>query len=222
METLAERLGSVLAGLGGLGAFYWRAVPALLLPAVTLFLLRNTRPVAFLRRQTDRFLSGLVAVILLVMVFLSGLQIFLRNLFDAGLLWIDPLLRHLVLLLAFVGALIATGLKRHIQINILGRLVRGEWRRVVGATVATISAFVCLALAHASLLLLRDELEFGDMAFLGVPMWGIVLVFPVSFLALAFRFFYLLPLEIAGEAPPPGEEQETAEIDAAGSEEAAA
>lgn len=222
METLADRLGSALEGLGTLGAFYWRSVPALFAPALVLFLLRNTRVVSFLRRQTDRFLSAFVAVILLVMVFLSGLQIFLRNLFDSGLLWIDPLLRHLVLLLAFVGALVATGVKRHIQINILGRLVRGGWRRVVGATVATLSAFVCLALAHASLLLLRDELEFGDVAFLGVATWVVVLVFPVAFFALAFRFFYLSLLEVVGEAPPPGEEHEAAEVSAAGHEEAAA
>ena len=164
------------------------------------------RPVAAVRRNVDRWLGGLVAAILLTMVGLSGLQILLRNLFDAGLLWIDPLLRHLTMLLAFVGALIATGAKRHVQIDVLGRMLQGVGRRVGGAIVAAASGVVCLALTHASLQFLFDEIEFGETVFLGIPAWVVAAVFPLSFTCLAFRFFYLVFLELAGEAPPSGEE----------------
>lgn len=201
MEGLAPKLGGLLGGLPPLGAFLARALPAFLLGAGGLFALRRTRAMTFLRRQLDRLLGGLLAAILLVMVFLSGLQILLRNLFDTGLLWIDPLLRHLVLLLALTGAIVATGVKRHVQINALGRLLRGVARRASGTIVAVASAAICLALAHASLELLRDEIEFSETAFLGIPTWTIVAAFPVAFLVLAYRFSWLVFAEIAGEAP---------------------
>ena len=58
-----------------------------------------------------------------------------------------------------------------------------------------------MALAHAALVLLRDEIEFSEIVFLNVPSWLVVAVFPVSFLVLAFRFQWLVFAEIAGEAP---------------------
>jgi TRAP-type C4-dicarboxylate transport system permease small subunit len=139
------------------------------------------------------------------MVVLSILQIVLRNVFESGLLWIDPLLRDLVLLLAFTGALIATSMKRHVQINVIGRLFRGTAERWVGLVVACVAALVCLALAHASVQLLASELEFPETVFLDVPSWVVVLVFPLSFLLLSFRFTFLAFQEIAGECPHPVE-----------------
>ncbi len=167
------------------------------------------RRTAFVRVGGDlleKGLRGLVAAILLAMVFLSALQILLRNLFDSGLLWIDPLLRHFVLLLALVGAILATGLKRHVQINVLGRLVTGTAGRLAGAAVAFVAAGVTLALTHASLLLLADEREFAETLFLGIPSWMVVFVFPVAFFAMTWRFVRMAFLEISGEAPLAGED----------------
>ncbi len=167
------------------------------------------RGVGFVQRFGNRVegaLRVLVAVILLGMVFLSGLQIVLRNFFDSGLLWIDPLLRHLVLALALIGAVIATGLKRHVQINVLGRLLQGKTHDVVGGLIAILAGGVTLTLAHAALLFLADERAFGETLFLGIPSWGVALLFPVAFLAMTYRFFRLAFLEFSGEAPLAGED----------------
>jgi len=185
----------------GFGAFLSSVGVSLVTVALVTFVLRHTPPVRFLRAQLDRLLGGLVATLLLAMVVLSILQIVLRNVFESGLLWIDPLLRHLVLLLAFTGALIATSMKRHVQINVIGRLFRGTAERWVGLVVACVAALVCLALAHASVQLLASELEFPETVFLDVPSWAVVLVFPLSFLLLSFRFTFLALQEIAGESP---------------------
>ena len=211
MDSLASGLGGLLAGLPPVGPFLFLTIPIFALAAGLLFAVRKTAALTAVRREADRFLGWLVAGLLLTMVFLSGLQILLRNLFDTGLLWIDPLLRRLLLVLAFAGAILATGAKRHVQINVLGRLVRGPARRFAGPLVAFLAGGVCLALAHASLELLRDELEFGEIAFLAVPSWLVVLVLPVSFFALAYRFFDLGFLEVVGEAPASPEEEMSAE-----------
>jgi TRAP-type C4-dicarboxylate transport system permease small subunit len=201
VESLAARTAALLAGLPELGRFLGIAFPALLAVAGALFAVRRTRVFRFMAHRLDALLGGLLAAELLAMVFLSSLQILLRNVFDSGLLWIDPLLRHLVLLLAFTGAVVATGSKRHVQINALGRLLRGRAQRVGGTVVAAAASLISLAIAHASLVLLLDEIEFSEIVFLNVPSWLVVAVFPVSFLVLAFRFGWLVFAEIAGEAP---------------------
>jgi TRAP-type C4-dicarboxylate transport system permease small subunit len=154
-----------------------------------------------LRRALDRGLEWLIALLLLGMVFLSALQILLRNVFETGILWIDPLLRHLVLAVAFAGAILATGAKRHVQINVLGRLLKGRGARIGGGAVALLAGILCTWLTHASLLLLSEELAFGETVFLGVPSWAIVLVFPVALAVMALQSFHLVFRELAGQAP---------------------
>jgi TRAP-type C4-dicarboxylate transport system permease small subunit len=44
-------------------------------------------------RWLDRIENALIAVLVLAMVLLAGAQILLRNLFETGIDWADPLLR---------------------------------------------------------------------------------------------------------------------------------
>lgn len=196
-----ERFADTLAALPGTARFLAVGLPSALALAGLLFAGRRVRALSAVRALATRGLSLLLAAVLLAMVFLSALQIFLRNVFASGLLWIDPLLRHLVLLLAFLGAVAATGAKRHIQINVLGRLLHGAASRIAGAAVALLGAALCLALARASLGLLAEEIPIGETAFLGVPTWSVILVFPLAFLGMALRMALLVLEEAAGLAP---------------------
>lgn len=202
MTPLADSLAIALAGLPGPGRFAGLGFALLLPIAGAVFALRSRPFVERSMHVVRRFLEGATAALLLAMVVLSGLQILLRNAWESGLLWIDPLLRHFVLLLAFLGALTATGQKRHLQINLLGRLLSGGWSRVVGTFVALAGALVCLELARASLALMAEEIPTGEIAFLSVPTWSVIAVFPVSFLGMAFRLMLLAFEEAAGLAPP--------------------
>jgi TRAP-type C4-dicarboxylate transport system permease small subunit len=207
MDGIAAVLDGWLSGLPSAGSFLLVTLPLLTIVTGGFFLLRGTRFVSGLAAGLDRVLTGIVATVLLAMVFLSGLQILLRNVFASGLGWIDPLLRHLVLLLAFVGAILATGAKRHVQINVLGRLLHGVPARVSGALIGGLAGTISLLLAYASLELLRDEVAFGEIAFLSVPSWVVVGIFPTAFLAMAFRFLHLAFEEAAGVAPVAPEEE---------------
>ncbi len=168
--------------------------------------LRRSAAAIALRKSIDGVIAALLAVVLLLMVFLSGLQIFLRNFFDTGLLWIDPLLRQFVRVVAVLGGLVATGRKRHIQISLLERFVSGRGRRAAGAFVAAAASVICLVLVRASLAFLADEVSAGESGVFGLPSWAILLSIPVGFAAFALRFAYLVPIELAGEAPRPEEE----------------
>lgn len=198
---MGDRVVGWVEHLPGTAAWLAAGLPILAVPAAAIFALRSRGPLVALRSAADRVLGLSVAVLLLVMVFLSALQILLRNAWESGILWIDPLLRHLVLLLAFLGALLATGAKRHVQINVLGRLLHGTAARAGGAAIATIGAAVCLALARASLVLLAEEIPMAETAFLSVPTSAVIAVFPAAFLGMAFRMVLLAFEEAAGIAP---------------------
>ncbi|HET9888079.1 MAG TPA: TRAP transporter small permease subunit [bacterium] len=194
-------LAQALSAPPALREFLLGMTAGLILLAGICFAMRTTKWMTAIRRGLDGFVALLVAIVLLAMVMLSALQILLRNVFDTGLLWIDPLLRHFVLFIALLGGIVATGQKRHIQISFLERFVHGRARRIVGSLAATLAVVICLAIVHAGLLLVRDEIQSGERALFGIPSWILILAIPAGFLAIAIRFANLIFLELAGEAP---------------------
>ena len=55
------------------------------------------------------------------MIVLAIYQILSRNLFSEGVVWIDPLLRTLVLWVGLTGAVVATRTDNHIRIDIFSK-----------------------------------------------------------------------------------------------------
>ncbi|UCD71892.1 MAG: TRAP transporter small permease subunit [Syntrophobacterales bacterium] len=134
-------------------------------------------------------LEYLVLVFLLaVMVGLAFLQIFLRIFFATGILWIDPLLRHLVLWIALLGAAIAAKEGRHINIEVISRVLPDRGRVAIQALTDFFSTVICLLLIQASLKFIRDELQAGTLAFVKIPTWAVLVIFPVAFGLIALRF----------------------------------
>jgi TRAP-type C4-dicarboxylate transport system permease small subunit len=129
-----------------------------------------------------------LALFLGAIIVLSAFQIVLRNFFDAGYIWIDPLLRALVLWVTFLGALAATSRGRHIAIDVVSRLLPGAGRRLLARSTAFIAGSICVALANAGYEYIGLEREFSSHAFLGLPTWAVQIILPVGFALLAFRF----------------------------------
>ena len=68
-----------------------------------------------INKLEDWFLISMLAT----MVVLAIAQIFYRNVFGAGVVWIDPLLRVLVLWVAIAGAVVAARNDNHIRIDFI-------------------------------------------------------------------------------------------------------
>ena len=132
--------------------------------------------------------DGLLTFVILGMIALSVTQIVLRNVFESGWIWIDPLLRALVLWLAFLGAIAATAKGRHIAIDALSRILPANLREPLARLLAFISAVVCLALANGAWEYLRLELEFRAEAFAGLETWQVQSILLFGFWMLAYRF----------------------------------
>lgn len=137
-----------------------------------------------LHRLEDIFL----ALLLGAMVVLAPLQIFLRNFFDAGIGWIDPLLRVLVLWVGLMGAVAASRSDRHIRIDAASKLLSPRAAAILGILTGLFTAAVSGIVSWNSGRFVVDEWEFGSTAFSGIPAWMFEIVIPVAFGLIALRY----------------------------------
>ena len=154
-----------------------------------------------LHRVEDTFL----ALLLTAMVVLAPLQILLRNVFDQGISWADPLIRVLVLWVGLMGAVAAARGDRHISIDAVSRMVPPRTRTVIGLVTSAFTTVVCALVAWHSGRFVWDEKVYESVAFSGIPAWMLELVIPVAFALIAIRYMLrtrqaLLDL-IRGEFP---------------------
>jgi len=122
------------------------------------------------------------------MIVLAGTQILLRNFFDSGIVWIDPLLRVLVLWLGLLGATVATRNNKHISIDLLSRFLNRDIYCLVQSVVAQVSAWTCLVIAWYGLNWIRIDYEDGTASFVGIPAWMLEVVIPAAFALIGLRY----------------------------------
>lgn len=130
----------------------------------------------------------LIILLLSVMVIMAFLQVILRNLFSMGILWADIFLRHLVLWVGFIGASMATREVKHINIDILTRLLSKAKQPYVKILVDIVSAAVCFVLAKAGYKFVMSEIEANTILFNNIPAWIFQLIIPIGFALIGFRF----------------------------------
>ena len=140
-------------------------------------------------KTLHRLEDSLLVLLLGSLILLASTQIILRNLFDTGLVWADPLLRVMVLWLGLMGATVAAREHKHIQIDVLTRLFSKNASLLVQSTVDQFSAWVCLIIAwHGARWI---QLDYADeiTSFIGVPAWILEIIIPISFAIIGLRFF---------------------------------
>lgn len=150
-------------------------------------------------KQNKGFLQGLIhyanvvedsllVFLLTAMITISSLQILLRNVWDTGLVWGDPLLRILVLWLALLGAMVATRKDNHINIDILTRYLSARYKRVSGLVSDGFTMCVCAVLTYQSVRFVIQDQEEGIIAFSGLPAWWFELILPIGFAVMTLRY----------------------------------
>ena len=148
-----------------------------------------------MKQTTQRWLAGLgkiedwlLAILVLILVALAGAQIILRNFFDTGLSWADPLLRALVLWTGMLGALAAVRDDKHIALDVLQRFLTARMQQASRVLTLGFAAAICAAMAWFSIDLVKIDLASGSNAFAGVPSWLIESILPAGFGLMALRF----------------------------------
>ncbi len=144
----------------------------------------------------DRLEEKVLCLLLAAMIVLACLQIFLRTAVSGGLLWIDPLLRYLVLWSGLLGAVAATGQGKHIALDLVGQRLPTALVPYLTLVVQLFSLLAAAGLTWAGWLFLAGEIKDGGEGPLGLPLWGWNTIFPLSFALIAFKSGLLLWLEL--------------------------
>ena len=131
---------------------------------------------------------GLLAVIFIAVVGVGLAQIILRNFADSSLVWADAAMRAGVLWIAMLAAVLAAGQGRHIKIDVLLHRLPEKARPWVQRAMYLLTALICITLAAASINLVQLEIAMNDVAFLDVPRWLVLLIIPVGFALMGWRF----------------------------------
>ena len=126
------------------------------------------------------------------MIFLAVFQIISRNLFSEGMVWIDPLLRVLVLWVGLAGAVVATRTNNHIRIDVFSKYLPKKIQPYVERSVYLFTILICLLVAWHAGRFVYSEYEYGTIAFASIPSWLTASIIPLSFLLIAIRYALLL------------------------------
>jgi len=152
-------------------------------------------------RWLERIENGLIAVLVLAMVLLAGAQIVLRNVFESGIGWADPMLRALVLWTAMLGALAAAREDKHIGLDLVTHFVRGRTKRVLRFVALGFAAIVAAAMAWYGANLVMLDYGSGTKSFAQVPSWCVEGILPIGFALIAVRLAIHAFLPPKSDAP---------------------
>jgi TRAP-type C4-dicarboxylate transport system permease small subunit len=96
-------------------------------------------------------------------------------------------MRHIVLWLGCLGGLLATSRIRHLSIDMFSRLLPPRLQGIRDRVIYLATAVATSVLGMAALRLVIDEKSFGEEAFLGVQVWVVQLILPVTFFLITYR-----------------------------------
>jgi TRAP-type C4-dicarboxylate transport system permease small subunit len=135
-----------------------------------------------------RIETALLVLFLSVMVVLAFGQVVLRNVFGSGILWIDPLVRQMVLWSGFVGAALATREDRHISVDAFTKFLSPGTKSLVKMITNIAAAVVALFLALAAWGFLQEERTSGGELFLGIRSWVGLVIIPAGYGLIMIHF----------------------------------
>jgi TRAP-type C4-dicarboxylate transport system permease small subunit len=139
----------------------------------------------------QRVEDGILIALLLVMIFMAVLQIALRNLFDSGILWGDPLVRILVLWIGLMGAMIASRNNHHISIDVISRYLPDRIKQVATLLVCAFTCLVCAVMTWYSFGFVMMERADKITAFAAIPAWICESIIPMAFAVISARYLLL-------------------------------
>lgn len=147
-------------------------------------------------RAFKYLVQGTLAVVLLGTIGLVFAQVLLRGFFNSGISWADVVGRHMVLWIAFLGAMLATRSRQHISIDLASRLVPRRARNALRFVLDIVACIVCVALTVAAVKFVISEREMETILFAGIPLWTITTIIPFGFFMISFEYAVGVVLDI--------------------------
>ncbi|SDP57219.1 TRAP-type C4-dicarboxylate transport system, small permease component [Desulforhopalus singaporensis] len=138
----------------------------------------------------------MLSVMLVAVICLACTQIVLRTVFESGFVWLDPLLRYLVLWCGLLGAVTATAKGKHIALDLVGSRFPDRVAPFLSLVTHLFSCCASAGLTLAGWLFLRNEFEYGGTGPLTLPLWLWNTIFPFAFGLITVKYFLLIILQL--------------------------
>ena len=116
-----------------------------------------------------------------------------------GFIWGESLLRHLVLWLAILGAMVATRHDRHINVEIASKFLPIRLKTGIRIFTDAFTAVICGLICYAGIELVKSEMGAGDIAFGKVPSWTMEAIIPIGFAVISLRYLRYFVVHILQE-----------------------
>lgn len=149
-------------------------------------------------KSLERFLESIekTALIILfcVMIGLSFVQVVLRAGFSTGLLWADVFLRHLVLWVGFLGAVLAVSQNKHFAMDVMLNFLPPKVQKTIQVLIDFFALAMLYLLSGSAVKFIKDDAQSGSILFsLGghdVPSAWMNAIIPAAFILLGVHFAF--------------------------------
>ncbi len=133
----------------------------------------------------------IVVALIVAMVGLSFMQVLLRIFLHSGIVWLDPLLRHMVLWAGLTGSALAARYSNHFALEAFVKFSPKAMHRPLEIFASVFTAAASALLFYAAWKFIRDEFAAGSIAFyinsLGIPGGWAEMIIPASLALIGFH-----------------------------------
>ena len=130
-----------------------------------------------------------ILLVLCTMVLVGSMGVVYRYLFLSSIVWVDELVRNLVLWFTCLGASLATKYRSHLKIDIFPLLLKGRVKMGLETVINLAACIICLFLLMTAWDFVFAQRQLEEMLyFVRLPMWIAVSIVPIAFGVITFRF----------------------------------
>lgn len=139
----------------------------------------------------SKFIESMLVVNVMILILLATYSIIARWIQITNL-WVDPLNRHLVLLLIFLGSTVAIDKKKHLKIDALTLSIENKISPFIHAmielVILTVVSVIIFFLYRSGVHFWKSELEFPVDAFLNLKQYHLAVIIPLGFFLMLLKY----------------------------------
>ncbi|WP_438316385.1 TRAP transporter small permease [Sporosarcina sp. FA9] len=126
--------------------------------------------------------------------------VIMRYVFNEPKAWVEEVVRYVIIWGVFLGFAIALRHNQHIQVDIIYDKLSNRWKKVVDYFSTIVSILFCGTYTYFGLILVVNRFSSGMVSLdVGIPMWIIYLILPISGLLFLLRFIERLVNLVRGK-----------------------
>ncbi|WP_057776229.1 TRAP transporter small permease [Cytobacillus dafuensis] len=115
--------------------------------------------------------------------------VIMRYFFNEPKAWVEEVVRYFIIWGTFLGFAVALRHNQHIQVDIVYDKLSKRAKRMVDIFATSVSILFCFAFTYYGYVLVESRYHSGMVSLdVGIPMWIVYLILPISGLLFLIRF----------------------------------